>query len=161
MHSALSRLCRFSAFIAHVLVPYVNTLLDTGPENLPPSFMWCEGDTPWAVRMSDSSLNLAQAHCVHFRPSRLIHTSSCTKCVTQIAELRNTFQLLIGLNHNLLTERGHSHPQSTSGNGNQHIIFFNFPEMPLHLLWTHLIDTPRIRLSCHQLSSCKDHTDAL
>ena len=56
--STLSRLCRFSAFIAHVLVPYVNTLWTKVPKNLS-FFMWY--DAPRAVRIGDSSLNLAQA----------------------------------------------------------------------------------------------------
>ena len=57
-------------------------------------------DAPQAVRIGDNSLNLAQAH-LNSGPCCL-HTSSCTKCVAQLAELGNTIQLHIGLNHNLI-----------------------------------------------------------
>ena len=55
MRSALSRLSRFSVFIAHVSIPYVNTLWTQALKIFP--FMRC--DAPRDVRMSDSSLNLA------------------------------------------------------------------------------------------------------
>ena len=58
MRSALSRLCRFSAFTDYVSVPYVNTLWTQALKIF--SFMRC--DAPRAVRMGDSSLNLTQAH---------------------------------------------------------------------------------------------------
>ena len=51
-------LCRFSASIAHVSVPYVNTLLTQALYIF--SFMWY--DVPRAVRIGDNSLNLAQAY---------------------------------------------------------------------------------------------------
>ena len=57
-HSVLSKLCRFSAFIAHVSVPYVNTLWTQALYILP--YIWY--DAPQAVRIRDNSLNLAQAH---------------------------------------------------------------------------------------------------
>ena len=49
-------------------------------------------DAPWAVKIGDNSLTVALA------------TSSCTKCVAQIAELGSTFQLNIGFNHNFLQQ---------------------------------------------------------
>ena len=58
IRSVLSRLCRFATFIAQVSVPYVNTLWTQALYIFP--FMWYEA--PRAVRIRDSSLNLAQAH---------------------------------------------------------------------------------------------------
>ena len=56
IRSALSRICKFSALIAHVLVPYVNPLWTHALKIFP--FTWC--DVPRAVRGGDSSWNLAQ-----------------------------------------------------------------------------------------------------
>ena len=111
--SVLSRLCRFSAFITHVSVPYVNKRWSQALYIF--SFMWY--DAPRAVRIGDNSLNLAQAHLT----LALAASSTRTKCVAQITKLGNTFHLPHWVQ---------SQPLSA--------LLFNFPEMPLHLLLTYL-----------------------
>ena len=95
IRSVLSKLCRFATFIAQVSVPYVHTLWMQALYIFP--FM--RYDEPQSVRIEDNSLNLAQAHLSG--SCRLLRTSSRPKCVAQIAKLSSTFQLQIGLNHNL------------------------------------------------------------
>ena len=73
---------RFSAFIAHVSVQYVNTFWTQALKIFP--FMWY--DAPWAVGMGDSSSNIAQ-DCRTLALAALVHTFSCTQCVTQISQL--------------------------------------------------------------------------
>ena len=58
-----------------------------------------------------------------------------------------------------LTEWGHSHPLSTSYNGNQH---YSSTFLKCHYIFCEpTYDTPRKRLSCRQLPSCKHHMEAL
>ena len=73
IRSVLSRLCRFSAFITHVSVPYVNTLWTQALYILP--FM--RYDAPRAVRIRDNSLNLTPGTS-HSGSCCLLHTTSCT-----------------------------------------------------------------------------------
>ena len=78
--------------------PYVNTLWTQALYIFP--FM-CY-DAPQAVRRGqEQELNPSKSYS---GSCRLLHASSRTKCVTQIAELGNTFQLHIGLNHNLFQQ---------------------------------------------------------
>ena len=98
IRSFLSILCRFAFFIAQVSVSCVNALFTKTLYIFP--FMWY--DAPLAVGIGDNSLNFAHTHltpdsCCFLHSSRL-------KCVAQIAELRNTFQLHIGLNHNFFQQ---------------------------------------------------------
>ena len=96
------------------LNPICQHALDTGPENLPLHAMWHT-----TGRQNGRELLELSPSTSHPSSSCLIHTSSCTKCVTQIAELGNTFQLQQPLSAKL-TERGHSLPPRTSCNGSQH-----------------------------------------
>ena len=82
----------------------------------------------FAVRIGDISLSLAQAHLT-LALACLLHIFSCTKCVAQIAELENTFQHWVQSQPLSAKLIRHDFPPSIS---------CNFPEMPLHLLWTHL-----------------------
>ena len=89
-----------------------------------------------AVRIGDNSLNFAHAHLTLAlaAPSTPPHASS-SRTWEHIPTSHWAQSKPLSAK---LTERGHSHPPSTSYNGNwKSTLLFNFPEMPLHLLWTH------------------------
>ena len=105
-----------------VSVPYVNTPWTQALHIF--HFMWY--DAPRAVRIGDNSLNLAQAYLTLALASSF-SLFSRTKCVAQIEEIGNIFQLHIGLNHAAsFSKTDWKRPFS----------LFNFPDMLL--LWTHL-----------------------
>ena len=119
--------------------------------------MWYDG--PWAVRMGDSFLNLAQAH------STLALTASSTPhapvCVTKIAEFRYALHFHIGFNLNLFLrnfDRTFLQTSRSGCSGNQQYCITS-PRCH-YFFYEPTWDTLYKRLSCSQLLSYKHHMDA-
>ena len=133
--SVLSKLLRSSAFIAQVSVPWIKTLWTQA--------RWIRTlirhDAPRTVKIGEELHELSPSTS-HSSSSRFHYTPTRTWFGTQIAKFGHTLHLHTWpLDSTSLDQQylSHSHHPNTSCSGNQQHTP-DPPEIPLHLLWTHL-----------------------